>query len=189
MASKVRASVRVGVTVAALVLAAACGGSSGQFLGGPDPDGGAGGGGDGGSGGGGDGGGSGSADGAGGLTDAGGGVTDAATDTGTTLTCGVPDAAAFPDFPAVCGSNDACVLGFHLRTCCGMPLALGLNHNDKNAFDKAEQQWDKGCAACACPQTNMVEAQDGGTGLRGNVLVKCEMTGGALTGKCVSYFN
>jgi hypothetical protein len=56
------------------------------------------------------------------------------------------------------------------------------------AFDKAEQQWEQGCANCSCPTSELASAQDGKTGKKSDVLVKCVFPSGALTGKCQTYF-
>jgi hypothetical protein len=64
--------------------------------------------------------------------------------------------------------------------------AIGINHSALNAFDKAEQTWEQGCASCTCPVSALAIAQDGKTGQKSAVSVKCVFAAGANIGKCMT---
>ena len=188
--------VRVVATVPVLAIGVACGGSSAQFLGAPEEDGGkssegdstTGGGSDATSGGGGDA----TATDSGGTGDGGKGTKDASrdarVDASPTSPCNY-DGGAFPTFEDGCTGDDACVIEYHQATCCGDALAIGINHSAAASFDAAEIAWMASCTCPACPISSNVVAQDGDTGPKSNVRRKCDKSGGNIAGQCTTFFN
>lgn len=97
------------------------------------------------------------------------------------------DSGNFPSFADACTTNSQCVLVLHQVDCCGSMVAMGINVNARNDFDRDEQTWRGSCPACGCTP-RPTTAQDGNAGDFTSIRVTCA---GAASGSgvCRTYVH
>jgi hypothetical protein len=102
---------------------------------------------------------------------------DGTTDTGEEIDC----PGVFPDFDKSCSGDNDCAVVIHTTDCCGNSVAWGINENEVDAFDAAEEICDGQYPPCGCPAGPTI-AEDGNQVLDPDSLsVECVM------GSCMSY--
>jgi hypothetical protein len=73
------------------------------------------------------------------------------------------DPPIFPEFDKQCGNVGECAMVFHTIDCCGTEVVWGINENEVDRFDAAEEICDAQYPACGCP-AGPTTAEDGNTG-------------------------
>jgi hypothetical protein len=79
----------------------------------------------------------------------------------------------FPTFTKACTNTMSCSFGLHTINCCGTQMALGFNHDQRDAFTAAETAWDATCPQCGCPQQPLT-AEDGKSCTMQMITVTCD---------------
>jgi hypothetical protein len=79
----------------------------------------------------------------------------------------------FPAFDKICERADECFVAFHMVSCCGSQVAIGVSNVDRDRFAADEAVCESQYPACGCPP-GPTQAEDGNTTIDNNrIVVQC----------------
>ncbi len=98
------------------------------------------------------------------------GCHDAATDDAVTCTGPNP---TFPTFDKTCERADECAIAFHMVSCCGSQVAIGISNIEQARFTADEARCEAQYPPCGCPP-QPTQAEDGRTTTdNSQIVVQC----------------
>ena len=91
---------------------------------------------------------------------------------GDAVSCTGPSP-TFPTFDKNCERADECFVAFHMVSCCGTQVAIGMNNLERDRFVADEARCEAQYPACGCPP-GPTQAEDGNTAIDNNrIVVQC----------------
>jgi hypothetical protein len=87
----------------------------------------------------------------------------------------------FPTFDKRCERADDCFVAFHMVSCCGTQVAIGMSNIERDRFAADEARCDAQYPECGCP-VGPTQAEDGRTAIdNSQIVVQCTVDRQCMT--------